>query len=45
VVPRPVLLGVTPAGWLGVLACFVLWQATLVWLVCRASPPPGQAPR
>jgi hypothetical protein len=45
VVPRPVLLGITPAGWLAALAVFVLWQAALVWLVCRASPPPGQAPR
>jgi hypothetical protein len=45
VVPRPVLLGITPAGWLGALAGFVLWQAALVWLVFRAAPPPGQAPR
>ena len=45
VVPRPVLLAVPPAGWLGALAGFVLWQAALVWLVSLASPPPGQAPR
>jgi len=48
-----VLLGIPPAGWLAALAGFVLWQAALVWLVCRASPlpagtdpgPAGQAPR
>ena len=45
VVPRPVLVGITPAGWLVALAGFVLWQAALVWLVVRASPLPGQAPR
>ena len=45
VVPRPVLLGISPAGWLGALVCFVLWQVALVWLVSRASPLPGQAPR
>jgi hypothetical protein len=45
VVPRPVLFGITPAGWLGALACFVLWQVLLGWLVSRASPLPGQAPR
>ncbi len=45
VVPRSVLLAVPPAGWLGALAGFVLWQAALVWLVSLASPLPGQAPR
>jgi 4-hydroxybenzoate polyprenyltransferase len=53
VVPHPVLVGISTAGWLVALACFVLWQAALVWLVCRASPlpagtdpgPSGQAPR
>ena len=45
VVPRPVLIGITPVGWLGALAGFVLWQVALVWLVSRASPLPGQAPR
>ncbi|SNS35613.1 hypothetical protein SAMN06893096_103356 [Geodermatophilus pulveris] len=53
VVPHRVLVGVPPAGWLAALAGFVLWQALLVWLVCRASPlpagaeggPAGQAPR
>jgi hypothetical protein len=45
VVPHPVLYGITPAGWLGALACFVLWQVLLGWLVSRASPLPGQAPR
>ena len=45
VVPRPVLFGITPAGWLGALVCFVLWQVLLGWLVSRASPLPGQAPR
>ena len=45
VVPRPVLVGIDPAQWLGVLAGFVLWQAALGWLVSRASPLPGQAPR
>ncbi|MDP9429927.1 MAG: hypothetical protein M3Q47_14110 [Actinomycetota bacterium] len=45
VVPREVLVGIGPAQWLGVLVCFLLWQAALVWLVCRASPLPGQAPR
>ncbi|SDO13520.1 hypothetical protein [Geodermatophilus sp. DSM 45219] len=45
VVPRPVLVGIDSAQWLGVLAGFVLWQAALGWLVSRASPLPGQAPR
>jgi hypothetical protein len=45
VVPRTVLVGIRPAQWLGVLACFVLWQAALAWLVSRAAPLPGQAPR
>ncbi len=45
VVPRPVLVGIPPAGWLGALGCFVLWQVALAWLVSRASPLPRQAPR
>ncbi|TFV64480.1 hypothetical protein E4P41_00965 [Geodermatophilus sp. DF01-2] len=45
VVPRPVLHGIGLAQWLGLLACFVLWQVALAWLVFRAAPPPGQAPR
>ncbi|MEX5719012.1 hypothetical protein [Geodermatophilus maliterrae] len=40
VVPRAALTRMGPAEWLGVLACFLVWQAALVWLVCRASPPP-----
>ncbi|MGY1620564.1 hypothetical protein ACI789_00010 [Geodermatophilus sp. SYSU D00965] len=53
VVPRRALAAMGPAEWLAALAGFVLWQATLVWLVFRGSPPPatrdagpaGQAPR
>ena len=41
VVPQAVLTRMGPAEWLGALACFLLWQAALVWLVCRASPPPA----
>ncbi|MBM7807514.1 hypothetical protein JOD57_003351 [Geodermatophilus bullaregiensis] len=41
VVPRAVLDRLGLVEWLGVLACFLLWQAALVWLVCRASPPPA----
>jgi hypothetical protein len=53
VIPRRVLAAMGTAEWLVALVGFVLWQATLVWLVFRGSPPPatrdagpaGQAPR
>jgi hypothetical protein len=30
-----------PAQWIGVLVCFLVWQAAFLWLVCRASGPPA----
>jgi hypothetical protein len=40
-VPRAALTRMGPAAWLGALAFFLLWQVALIWLVCRASPPPA----
>ncbi|SFP82635.1 hypothetical protein SAMN05660464_4341 [Geodermatophilus dictyosporus] len=42
---RGALLRMGPVEWLGVLACFVAWQATVVRLVCRASSPPAGGTR
>jgi hypothetical protein len=41
IVPRAALTRIGPAEWLGALGCFLVWQAALVWLVCRSSPPPA----
>ncbi|SFK52492.1 hypothetical protein [Geodermatophilus ruber] len=40
-VPRGALAQIGPVVWSVALTCFVLWQATLVWLVARAAPLPA----
>ena len=38
---RAELATMGPAVWLGALVCFLLWQAVVIGLVCRALPPPA----